>query len=636
MIAILLIFLGLFIFSFSSKSNDTLELKAREEITVEGRKEPIYKVWSLSQKQLEVNNWALSNSAQAVSTFPGVYVRDYGGIGGLKTISLRGFSPSDVAVLLDGIKINSPQNGLVDLSLIPVDAFEEIELTRGGASFIHGNNTASGYLNFISPKNINKSAILFSYGSFEQLKLNIMLPLQWLNFHKSHFIVDYFSSNGRYPIDVQQFETKATVNRENNRVNRISVFATNHIELSSLLASAIITYTNSVRGVPGAVVQNRIENKESKLYDELLLLNLKLIPTFLSPNFQILFGSIRLKNKFFDPQMNILLIGKSTAEYLNTETTLKLIYEPKTPLVKLGTFAEANLSSVKGDMLENPNETKIKRKGLAFCTLIGRNLNLRNIVLGFEASLRADLVTYITPRFSHYLGFFIKDTILNLVTKINYTDNFRLPSFNEMYFMNYGNRDLLPEKTSGINLELAYNLSDLFQGSFSVFYYTTKDKIVAIPKSPVQWSAKNISKSSSKGIEFSISTKNKLFNSLFSMSILSTMDETKDSPTYGKQLIYTPNIITNCLINVPIPKNFSLTFRSNFVGRRYSLADNSKNSELKEYFLFDIVTSKTIILNKYTIVLNFEICNIFDKKYEIILNYPMPGRNIVCTIKSIF
>ncbi|MFN3307036.1 MAG: TonB-dependent receptor plug domain-containing protein [Candidatus Kapaibacteriota bacterium] len=615
---------------------DTLEHKVQNEVTVEGIREDFIKVLSITKSQLELSNWALNNSAQAISIFPGIYVRDYGGIGGLKTISLRGFSSSDVGVFLDGIKINSPQNGIVDLSLIPLDAFEQVELTRGGASFIHGNNTSSGYLNFTLAKSNDKSSLLFSYGSFKQLKLNLKLPLNLFNFQKSLIIVNYYSSDGRYPIDVYEFGAKKTVYRDNNNINTISVFSINNFELLHLKASASIIYTNSVRGVPGAVVQNRIENKESKLYDELFVLNLKLLPTSLSHNFKILFGNILIKNKYLDPVMNTLLVGKPTVSYLNAETSLKFTYETPTQLLDICTYAEANFSSVHGDMLENPNKAKIDRNTLAMGVLARRNLIEKRFLLGIEASLRTDFVTNLSPKFSHYLGVFLKDTSLNLTTKLNFSENFRLPSFNEIYFMNYGTQDLLPERTSGFNLEFDFSPNSIFQASISMFYFTTVDKIIAVPKSPLQWSAKNISKTNSKGTEISLSTKNKFFNALFSMSILSTLDKTTNSPTYNKQLIYTPNILFNALISLPIPKDFSLTFRSNFVGRRYFLADNSKNSELKEYFLLDIVTSKIFNLKKFSIVFNFEICNAFDINYEIILNYPMPKRYFVFSIKSFF
>ncbi len=616
-------------------SNDTLEYKVQKGVTVESVKEKYVKVHSITKSQLELSNWALNNSAQAVSILPGIYVRDYGGIGGLKTVSLRGFSSADVGVLLDGVKINSPQNGIVDLSLIPLDAFEQVELTRGGASFIHGNNTSSGYLNFTLSKS-NKSTLLFSYGSFQQLKLNFKLPFHLLNFQKSLIVLDYYSSDGRYPIDVYQFDTKKTVYRDNNKISRISVFSINHIELSHLIGSANIIYTNSVRGVPGAVVQNRIENKETKLYDELLFLNLKLIPTFFSRNFKILLGSVMIRNKFFDPVMNPLLTGKQTVNYLNTENSLKFIYESPTRFVDVYAYAEANSSSVQGDMLENPENAKINRNNVALGALARRNLIENRFLIGIEASFRTDFITKKTHKFSHYLGVFLIDTSLNIITKVNYSENFRLPSFNELYFLNYGTQDLLPEKTSGFNLEFDFSIKNIFQASICAFYFSTVDKIISIPKSPLQWSAKNISKTSSKGLEISLSTKNKLFNALFSLSFLSTLDETKDSPTYNKQLIYTPNIISNTLINFPIPNNFSFTLRSNFVGKRYFLADNSKNSELKSYFLLDIVTSKTINLKKYSIVFNFEICNVLNTKYEVIVNYPMPKRYFVFSIKCFF
>ncbi len=73
-----------------------------------------------------------TTAADILRTVVGVTLRDNGPNGQLKTVSLRGLSAENVLILLDGVRLNSMQNGLADLSLVPLDHLDRIELVRGG------------------------------------------------------------------------------------------------------------------------------------------------------------------------------------------------------------------------------------------------------------------------------------------------------------------------------------------------------------------------------------------------------------------------------------------------------------------------------------------------------------------------
>ena len=88
----------------------------------------------MPSQTLRPADWAEMNSttvADAVKYFSGVQVRDYGGIGGLKTIDVRSLGANHTTVLYDGIAINNAQNGQVDLGKLSLDNIGSISLYEG-------------------------------------------------------------------------------------------------------------------------------------------------------------------------------------------------------------------------------------------------------------------------------------------------------------------------------------------------------------------------------------------------------------------------------------------------------------------------------------------------------------------------
>jgi vitamin B12 transporter len=97
----------------------------------------------------------------------GVTINDNGTVGATQTVSLRGSTSSQVLVLLDGIRLNSSRDGMVDLSSIPLELIDRIEIVRGGESALYGTSAIGGVVNIITKK-AQKAALTLSItnGSF--------------------------------------------------------------------------------------------------------------------------------------------------------------------------------------------------------------------------------------------------------------------------------------------------------------------------------------------------------------------------------------------------------------------------------------------------------------------------------------
>jgi iron complex outermembrane receptor protein len=113
--------------------------------------------------------------ADALAESVGVQVRRFGGLGDFTTVSVRGFSPRQVQVYLDGVPLSRADNETVDLSDLPLDAVERVEVYRGMSPLRFTQAGPGGVVNVITrrPGAEPVTATSASYGSFQTRKANL-------------------------------------------------------------------------------------------------------------------------------------------------------------------------------------------------------------------------------------------------------------------------------------------------------------------------------------------------------------------------------------------------------------------------------------------------------------------------------
>lgn len=121
----------------------------------------------------DIENWPVSTVAEVLQYIPGVYMEFNGGLGSFATIRIQGSETRHVAVCIDGVPLNQLANPLTDLSFIPIDSIERIEVYKGAASSAWGS-ALGGVVNIITRdpdpgKPISGNARI-SYGEFDTLK----------------------------------------------------------------------------------------------------------------------------------------------------------------------------------------------------------------------------------------------------------------------------------------------------------------------------------------------------------------------------------------------------------------------------------------------------------------------------------
>jgi iron complex outermembrane receptor protein len=236
-----------------------------EKITVHGEREPpepelpdvtaFATVIDASEKTSEMDS-----VADVLEKTVGVQVRRFGGLGAFSTLSIRGSTPSQVQIYLDGIPMSRAQDEVVDLSTLPVDSAERIEVYRSVVPIAFSVAGPGGVVNIVTrrPGPVPRTMLKASYGSFQTRKVDVERSqrlgrweyLVYGTYSGSEGDFTFLDDNGT-PSDLNPFDDVETT-RENNHFNAVDVLSKVGYQLSD---RADLQLTNQTfykdQGVPG-------------------------------------------------------------------------------------------------------------------------------------------------------------------------------------------------------------------------------------------------------------------------------------------------------------------------------------------------------------------------------------------------
>lgn len=580
----------------------------------------------------ELKAFGGSDLSDAIARVPGVFIRSYGGLGGLKTLSLRGTSAQQNVVLIDGVRYQGTATGPLDLGTVPLESLERIEVMRGGGASLYGSNALGGVVNIITGASSVAGSARGSIdaGSFGQKGIDLHLstpasPDAW------SLLLEGRRSDGDYPYTINEFGERRRVSRVNGDARRL--FArlgwTYPID-SSAEFSVIAQGMLSDRGVPGAVVQGNVEQAHARL-DEREFFGLCRYSTALD-DWRVNISTTARVNRlhYRDPDARFNSPKGIDDRYLRNEIALSV--RGRTVLADAGVldlFVEGRNEALDGDNLDPASSTSPRRlqagAGGGIAWFFDEGLFGWETLV--EGGIRADLFNDISASVSPSLGATWRLDRLPIRLRLRGATGFRAPAFSEQYYLNYGNTNLRPERSVGIDVGGTVDLIDAIVET-SFFRIDTRDQIVSAPKSPVSWSAQNIAHVRSRGIELGIS--GTVFDTLLllrgSYTLMEARDMT-DGPTGGKLVPYAPQELASALVEARLdPWSFSLA--ASYVSHRFTLANEDPATALPRYTLVDIGGACSFSIASIGLAVRLECKNLFDVEYQIVRNYPMPGRHI--------
>lgn len=598
--------------------------------------------------------------ADAVRYFSGVQLKDYGGVGGLKTINVRSMGSNHTAVFYDGIQLGNAQNGQVDLGKFSLDNMEEISIYVGQKPELlipaKGYAAASAlYLKTAQPHFVigkpYQLQATFRSGSFGLINPNINYR-QKIN-DKLAFIIDaaYLESNGKYKFRYKDLAYDTTVVRDNSDVKSARVEATVFGTLADSSSWNVKFYNyNSARGLPGAIVSNKFnftqrqfdddsfiqgsyQNRKKSRYN--ILVNAKYAYSFmryLDPEFKTANGI--LDNRFTEQEYylsatNLYKILPIWEISLATDYSLQKLdanlYNFAYPTRQTGLIALASALNLK----------RLNIQGSVLATLIDERVK-QTVATGNKQEFTPTLMASWQPL-----------NTTDFRTRSFYKSIFRMPTFNDLYYTLIGNSNLRPEYTKQYDLGFSYHHTnnDKFLAYFSVqtdvYYNQVKDKIVAVPGNNLgRWTMINLDKVSIKGIETNVQTAWNLgtewkVKASVNYTFEKAIDISDQSFRYGDQIPYIPVHSGSARLSLDY-KNFIFNYGYIYTGERYSQKANIPVNYIKPWYTHDLTVGTNFTVNKTKLFINAEINNLFNQYYDVVLNYPMPGRNYRLTLSANF
>ncbi|MBW6458441.1 MAG: TonB-dependent receptor, partial [FCB group bacterium] len=527
--------------------------------------------------QEQIQSASARHVADLLEPVRSLMLRDYGGAGNMKTVSLRGASAGQVLFLQDGRRMNDPQNGEVDLSLIPVNNLERIEIVRGGTSAIYGADAVGGVINLItrtpSVREPLRIALRNTLGSYRTagIESDISGRIGKLGFLASYH---FLSSDGNYTYTDKLGETQV---RENNDVLRHRVYTSLHYTGSDPVRGPEIrvdyNYLNSERGAPGTIgfyyYYARMQDEQHDVNASMLLKTKDLRHTMHARAYFTDHFNHYTNNDPLSPFMNA--DDRYTTRALGSEFRMESRFSP---LVKLHYGI-----GVRADQLMEFDVRRISY--YAFLTdesiFSFKNPLIRS--LRISPSLRfngnSDFSDQLTPK----IGFLLKtgkDFSLDLMANTGLS--YRAPTFNDLYWpadaYTSGNPDLDPEYGFDWDAGFRFAFKDIMIESM---YFRNRYRNL-IAWTPVEgiWRPENISDALIFGIENSlrivIIPEHIFLSSNYTW--LQSHNLSADEAEYNKKLIYRPEHCANVTLHASLG-GFTLQYAGRLTGKRYTDSYNT-------------------------------------------------------------
>ena len=635
----------------AQSQEDSLKNIPLKEVIITGKSyKEVIPAQILKGEELErLNSFSV---ADAIRYFAGVQLKDYGGIGGIKTINIRSMGTNHMGVFYNGIQLGNAQNGQIDLGKFSLDNLEEISLYNGQKSEIFQSakefgSSGSIYLTTKKPKfEKGKTTHLKAgvrVGSFDLLNPSISYEYK-INDHLSTTLnAEWINSSGKYkfryrrvtPAGELAYDTTAV--RENGDIDAVRIEGSLHGYLPYGTWKIHAYHYESERGVPGAIVNN-VWRRGERLWDK---------NSFIQTSVQQEFS------RKWSAKINLKYASDFT-HYINNDD--KLIHVDNIYKQKELYFSWANKFTIRpnweaslaydfqwNDLSEYMDVTrathwislataftlkdKLKTQASLLGTIVDEEHRSRDDVPDKKEWTPAIFLSY--QPFDKY----------GLVFRAFYKKSFRMPTFNDLYYTDMGNAYLQPESASQYNAGILYDWEQRdgafrhFHIGIDAYYNYVKDKIVAYPKGQqFRWTMLNLGKVDIRGIDvtsmatFLLPEEIALTGKL-QYTYQKAIDITKSADNfYRHQIPYIP-WHSGSFIAMLTWKEWSMNYSFIYTGKRYNQQENIRYNYTQPWYTHDISFAKILKLKDCQIRFSGEINNLFSQDYDVILNYPMPKRN---------
>ena len=598
--------------------------------------------------------------ADALRYFSGLQLKDYGGVGGIKTVNIRSMGTNHLGIFYDGIELGNAQNGQIDLGQFSLDNVEEISLYNGQRSAIFQpasdfGNAGSVYIRTKAPRFMMgrryNLLVRAKYGASDTFRFSSLWEQKLSDHISSSLSTGVLTSSGRYKFRYRRVTEDNTVAYDTTAVRHNGDIWAFRIEENVRGGIAdgywnVKAYTyHSERGIPGAIVNN-VWRRGERQWDH---------NTFGQAVFQKSFGdkfSTKALAKYAyyvtryvnndETQIHVDNTYRQQEMYFSTSNVYEILSKWSVSMSYDFKWNKLNANMVDFAFPHRYSNFVSLATALTLSRIQAQASLVEQVVkdhvkYGASSSSRSTL----TPAF--FVNVYPFESKL-LAVRAFAKKSFRMPTFNDLYYADMGNSKLNPESALQYDLGFVLNkdwkqgIVDHFRLQVDGYYNTVHDKIVAYPKGQqFRWTMLNLGKVHIKGVDALAEVglepaKDWKVTARLQYTYQDARDVTDPNTSYYKdQIPYIPWHSGSAILGLSW-REWDLSYSFIYSGERYSQQENILYNHLQPWYTHDM----SVVYHARRWSARLDVNNIFSQDYDVILNYPMPKRNYMLTLEYNF
>lgn len=614
----------------------------------------------------ELRRLSSNSVADALRYFSGVQVKDYGGVGGIKTVNIRSMGTNHTGVVYDGVALGNAQNGQIDLGQFSLDNMEALSLYNGQKSQIlqparDFGNAGTIYMRTAVPQfkddETYHARAAVRTGSFDLINPSALVQFKLSRRVSASLSAEWLNSSGKYkfryrrvnPAGEVAYDTTAT--RQNGDINATRLEASVFGKTSHGNWMAKAYNYNSERGIPGAIVNN-VWRRGERIWDT---------NSFIQGHWRATYGRwttlANAKYAFYrthyvnndDKQIKVDNLYRQREVYVSTANQYDII-PGKWEVSASYDFMFNSLDADVYDFVRPERYSNLLSAATA--VTLGRFKGQASALATFVRDMLEEVQD---PPTKHvftpavYASYAFVDCKTErgsdmLSLRAFYKRSFRMPTFNDLYYADMGNSKLNPERVTQYNVGIVYDharrhsLLSSIKFSADGYYNKVHDKIVAYPKGQqFRWTMLNLGLVDIRGVDISaaatVTPRRDMDITLrLQYTWQRAIDITNPEDNYYRdQIPYIPHHSGSAIANIAW-RRWNLNYSFIYVGERYNQQENIRYNYTQPWYTSDVSLTRDFTLGKVGLRATVEVNNLLSQDYDVIINYPMPKRNYRFTL----
>ena len=561
---------------------------------------------STSKSILHLNDSIIGSNGTSLSTllnynFP-IYFKESGN-GMVSSPSFRGTTAQQTAVIWNGININSQFNGQTDFNAVSTAGYSDISVRAGGGSAIYGSSAIGGTIHLNNNINFGSKLqhqIRLEYGSFNTALMQYHIAASTdkvsvnagFSRNSSDNDFDYVDGTGRN--DNGQYYN-----------NNFSAAVGYRFRNSSMLRY----YSNFYEGNRHFSLLSPTDNRTR--YEDFNVRNLLEYVTSkgnFSSNAKLAY--IIEDYKYFEDIDNEVHDG-GVAESVVAKYDASYAFGKNKTLNGIIEYAATTGRGT--DIISSKRE-------VAAIVMLWKHRTSQKFL--YEISTRLEETNSYKSPLLFAMGMKY-DRSTHYSFRANASHNFRIPTFNDLYWSEGGNTELLPERSyqAEIGNDIVFKNIKV---TANIYYISIRDMIQWLPGTTTVWLPRNVQKVNSYGGEILLKADKKFNSHLFSLNATYAYTVSENEQT-RKQLIYVPFHKVTASMSYS-RNNVSVILQNLYSGDVFTRSDNNPRYNVNAFFVSNLCADYTYG-DKTPLKIGVKVLNLFNEEYQLMIRREAPGRS---------